>query len=194
MAKLCALSKVMIVFTAIVTLIASTLTPVLMGISMEELKGLYTVYNLLAVTINMFTAILIANEKLFNKLDNNFGKVVIADTVVGAVIVLMGIQDPLIRVFGLTVLGCTTTLIWSTLFRRALNRYMSGDTLTHFTNTRDKYANIMAFVGAVIAIPISQIPGIIVYASLGEIILLTSAGIVDVIIRRKLMEKIQERG
>lgn len=176
------ISNVFIVF------IFACLQPVVFQEITPYLKNSYVYFNVFTLGINMVGSAIIADKKLMNILDKHFPTIVVIDLVIYTIISISGIYSPLIRLFGIGFINTTTTLVWRNVFRKSLNNFISGDELTHFQLAQDKYIAVASFGGAVIALVIANITNIYIIASIIMLAMSIFGGIVDLYVRKYLIE------
>ena len=123
-----------------------------------------------------------------NILDKHFPSIVLIDLIIYAIISIVGIYSPLIRLFGIGFINTTTTLVWRNVFRKSLNNFISGDELTHFELAQDKYIAVASFMGAVIALIIANVANIYIVASIIMLVMSIIGGVVDLYVRKYLIE------
>ena len=164
--------------------------PVIFQETMPSIQNIYVYINLFSVFLNFFTVSFTANKKILNWLNKYFSYLVIIDTLIYIAICLIGIEHKAFRVFGITFLATTTSLLWFNVFRKTLNLYAEGDKLTFFQNTKEKYISFGSLVAALIAIPFIKIQGVFVVASTINIIISLFTGIIDIYCKKEMEKQI----
>ena len=164
--------------------------PVIFQETMPSIQNIYVYINLFSVFLNFFTVSFTANKNILNWLNKYFTRLVVIDTLIYIAICLIGIEHKAFRVFGITFLATTTSLLWFNVFRKTLNLYAEGNKLTFFQNTKDKYISFGSLIAAFIAIPFIKINNVFVIASTINIVISLFTGVIDIYCKRKMEQEV----
>lgn len=181
---------IMILANVSLNTLSAILSPVIFQEILPKMQNAYVYFNLFTLGVNMVSASIVANKKILAILDKYFITLVVVDTVMYIIVSIIGIDYKLVRLFGMAFITTTTTTMWSAVFRRTLNKYIKGDELTAYQNASSKYMGIGMFLGAILAIPVVNIPNIYFIGTVILVVAMIGAGLVDIYTRATMLKNI----